>query len=224
MICYNTVSIMKLFSKKTTTKKVARRRLSQDVSQHGQATPNSAYFAYRRNRTLTGSLSSNVSSATERSAELRSPRVQSHDLRSHRRKLGGLLLASIAVAGVLLGLVYQSIATVEFEVTSPTLSTVDTSTYQKITDEYFAGHPLERFRFSLDEVMLARYMQENGATEIESVGHNTKFAGFGKSNIPLSFRRPVVSWTNGSTSLYVDKTGAAFGRNYFEDPGVKLVE
>lgn len=216
---------MKLFNKKNDQKRVARRRLTQENPKaHQKDEGHAEYYSYRRNRTLTGSLSSNVSSATERSAELRSPRVQSHDLRRHRRRLSGLLFGSLSLAVFLGFLVYQSIGIVRVEPGAGVVARVDTDAYARLISGYLAVHPFERFRFSLDEVALARYLQDNGAPEVESVSPMSRYSGFGQTTLTLLYRHPVVSWNTGRSEMYVDKTGAAFERNYFANPDVKVID
>ena len=50
------------------------------------------------------------------------------------------------------------------------------------------------------------------------------FAGFGATTIELTVRKPTVAWRTGSTAVYVDDTGVAFSRNYYEPPSVKVVD
>ena len=72
-------------------------------------------YAFRRNRTLTGSLLSDVASPSEHSADLKSPRVQAHNLRHHRRKLTLRLIMILACVAGLGWVLYQSIVMPEVE-------------------------------------------------------------------------------------------------------------
>ena len=211
---------MKLFRKKQVGTPARRSSaLRSDLSKAGDLEQR---YAFRRNRTLTGSLSSEVDSATLHQVELRSTRVQSHDLKSHRRKIAGML------GGVMLGvvccgyLVFQSIATpIAFaETTRP----IDKAHYQQKIEAYLREHPLQRLRSTVDTVALGTYMQQKGAPEIVAVSPVTTYAGFGKSSFTLAFRQPVVVWNTGARTFYVDATGAAFERNYFAEPTVQVVD
>jgi len=219
---------MKLFNKKPANSRVARRRLSDNTPPQRASSTSVAGdapdFAYRRNRTLTGSLSSRVASANEKGAELKSPRVQAHDLKRHRRHIGFLLIGSLIVVTGLGLLVWQSITTVALVPAGALEKSVDTKNYLRLIDEYFASHPLERFRFILKTDSLAQYLQDNGAPEIQSIDPHTHYAGFGKSEMTIQFRRPAVSWDAAGAQLYVDTNGSAFSRNYFAEPTVKVVD
>jgi len=179
-------------------------------------------FTFRRNRTLTGSLSSEVSSVNEHHAELKSTRVHAHHLRRHRKHAGLALLGAIAAAAGLAFLVYQSISTVEL--TSAVAKPVDQQLYASKIIDYLNKHPGERFRFALNTQALTTYLQTHDAPEVLSVSSDSSYAGFGKSSLNLRFREPVVVWQTGGNRLYVDSNGVAFTRNYFGEPGVQVVD
>lgn len=179
-------------------------------------------YAFRRNRTLTGSLSSSVASAGEHRAELKSSRVHAHGLRRHRRKVGLLLIGVLALALMLLALIYQSIAIVHVASTAP--RGIDEKLYQGKIQDYLAAHPLERFRFAVNVDTMSVFLQKNGCPEVARVLSDAKFDGVGATKFTIEFRRPAVSWTTGSSNLYVDESGSAFTRNYFAEPSVKVVD
>lgn len=100
---------MNLFRKKSS--EAPRRRDSTLQSRRQGSTSSTVdHYLFRRNRTLTGSLASHVASANELQSQLRSPRVQAHDLRRHRKRLMLYLLACLATIGLLGFLVQQSVA------------------------------------------------------------------------------------------------------------------
>ena len=136
---------------------VPRRRLERndDFRVRPTATDLEARYAFRRNRTLTGSLSSDVASVGEHHAELKSARVHTHHLRRHRRRAFGGLLVVIAACLALMFLLSQAIisATVISSV-QPT----NTVIYEQKIQEYLHTHPLERFRLSLNTQSLASYL------------------------------------------------------------------
>lgn len=181
-------------------------------------------YAFRRNRTLTGSLSSNVTSINEHRSELKSARVQIHNLRRHRRRLFGWLVI-VAAMTVLIGyLVYQSIAIPRVTIAGQHLSTPQRELYERSIQEYLNAHIFERNRQTLDTDALASYLQLHGFPEVKSVSSEMSFVGIGVAGFTIEARQPVISWKAGSSVLFVDQTGAAFEKNYFAAPSVEVVD
>lgn len=178
-------------------------------------------LAFRRSRTLTGSSSDQVRTANESRAQLRSPRVEEHELRTHRRRLGGYLLAVMVAIGSLLMLISQFIGFMHLNVQSdvPLSKTPDAARYSQLINEYFAGHPLERFRFALDETTLNGWLQQK-APEVASVSFES--SGIATANADIRFRQPVVVWQLPSGRSYVDGEGHAYAMNYFAEPSVTV--
>ncbi|HRC27793.1 MAG TPA: hypothetical protein PKV96_00205 [Candidatus Saccharimonas sp.] len=179
-------------------------------------------YAFRRNRTLTGSLVSHVSSANEQHALLKSHRAHAHDLKRHRKHLGMTLFAVLCGLAVCGFLVYQSIAVVR--VVAATTMPIDESLYAQKIQSYLAERPLERFRFALDTGRLTSYLQLHGCPEVSAIAPDVLFAGFGTGELRMTIREPAVAWKTGTTSLYVDDSGTAFERNYYSEPAVKVVD
>lgn len=216
---------MKLFAKRTSQPTPRRRSQSSGghVSRANEQDLEQRY-AFRRNRTLTGSLSSEVESAKVHKMELRSARVQGHDLKAHRRRLT-LVLVSVLVGIAGLGyLIYESIAQPKVVATSAVTRPIDGGTYEQKINDYLTTHPLQRLRSTLDTTALTAYLQSHGAPEVATVDQTMSFAGFGASKVGLSMRRPVVVWHTGSHVFYVDELGNTFERNYFADPTVQVVD
>jgi hypothetical protein len=204
---------------------VPRRRLvDTDEARTNRADASSSEnrYTFRRNRTLTGSLSSEVASVNEHRAELKSTRVHAHHLRRHRKHAGLALLAVAAAAAGLAFLIYQSISTVALS--SAVAKPIDTQLYTSKIIDYLNKHPGERFRFSLNTDSLTTYLQTHDAPEVLSVSGDTSYVGFGKTSLYLHFREPVVVWQTGGQRLYVDSNGVAFTRNYFGEPAVQVVD
>ncbi len=216
-----TSSIMKLPQKK---QQQPARRSGLSSTRQTRATDEglSERYAFRRNRTLTGSLASGVSSATEHRAELKSSRIHAHDLRHHRRRLSVVLLSVLAIGGILALLVYQSVAVVH--VTAATDTPIDASLYEQEVQDYLANRPIERSRLTLDTAKLTRHLQANGCPEVQSVAPRMSFDGIGATQLTFVLRRPAVMWRTGDTRLYVDDTGVAFTRNYYTEPTVNIVD
>lgn len=213
---------MKLLQKK---QQVPNRRSSSLPSREGRASAEdlNARYSFRRNRTLTGSLSSDVTSANEHRSELRSPRVQTHHLRKHRRRLLMIFIAVAVVASGLGWAIYQSIAGVTVVIASPVPPT-STNVYEQAIQDYLNGRPFERNRKTINTNALAVYLQENGFPETLAAQIDQSPAGFGSSTVKLTMRQPLVSWKTGASRLYVDGTGAAFTRNYFAEPTVEVID
>lgn len=214
---------MRLLSKKQQSDKPPRRDNSVGPAKV-RATPEDLdnRYNFRRNRTLTGSLSSRVSSANEFNSELKSTRIQHHDLRHHRRRLSLVLLVSLATVGVLVFVLFQM--TVFTNISTLGNLTVDTDRYNKVIHDYLNRRPLQRFRLALNTEELAKYLQANGLPEVESVGQEVVNDGFVTSKLSLEFRRPAVVWRSGDKTMYVDSDGNAFTKNYFQEPTVEVVD
>lgn len=213
---------MGFLSKKTPL--VPGRRLEQNEQGRARPTPLDldARYTFRRNRTLTGSLSSNVASVNEHGAELKSPRVHAHHLRRHRRHAGLALFTVLAVAAGLAYLIFQAIITVSITTSAP--GQVDKAEYAQAIHSYLQNHPLERFRFSLNIANMTRYLQAHGYPEVDSIDNDIIFDGMGKAVAHITFRTAVVVWRTAGTAMYVDAKGNTFLRDYYQDPGVQIVD
>lgn len=209
---------MALFSKKQ--KDLPRRRQApvRDVEQHKDEFDER--YSFRRNRTLTGSSSSQISSPGESNAQIKSPRVQAHELAQQRRHIGATLLLVLSSAGILFFLISQFTAGVVVRATDVSQQLDDN--YTKIIESYLSTQPLERLRFMTNTEHLSAYIAEQ-APEIASVSLDGS-AGLGKSTFVVTLREPTVGWTINGKQQYVDSSGTAFTRNYFTTPAVQVVD
>lgn len=205
------------FSKNKKQKKLPqrRRRLPSEELSNAPATAN----PFRRGRTLTGSTS--LASAAETKAQLKSPRAQVHELAAKRRHIGSLLFIVVVVSAGLYGLISQFSATVEIRANEG-VSLASTASYEEAVREYFQQHPAQRLRFLLDSAALDAFVQTK-APEVAKVELRGS-AGFGASAFQISFREPIVGWKIDGREQFVDATGAAFEKNYFTVPDVKVVD
>lgn len=182
-------------------------------------------YAFRRSRTITGSVTDSVRAAGEDRGQLRSPRLHEHSLRRHRRKLFAYLFLVLVACG---GLWYVISSYLGGQVSVGTSSTqavsgeLDADTYQSLVRRYFNEHPFEQFSFSLNEAAFSNFMAAH-ASEVESAVL-AKSNGFGAAALSLSLREPVVTWTIKSKQYFVDDSGEAFTRNYFATPSVAVVD
>jgi hypothetical protein len=213
---------MAIFSKKPPKDQPRRRQLAGDVrraeslerQQDGNTT-------FKRNRTLTGSASSNITSANESQADLRSPRTHAHHLALHRRKLSGVLVVIVFFAALCAGLLYQLTATITILTPDPALQ-LQTQRYQIAIDEYLTKHPVERLRFTLNNQRLTSFMQRT-LPEVASI-RDEGFAGFGASKFEIQVRKPIAGWLINTSQYFVDAQGVPFQLNYYPTPGLRIVD
>lgn len=201
----------------------ARRRQSSGGEDRPSAEDLSNRYAFRRNRTLTGSSSAQVASTNEMNAELRSPRAHVHHLTSLRRRLMFYLAAVGFTAFGLYLLVAQLVATTSVQVAGVSLlPKEDNVAYQKALDSYYAARPAERLRFILNQKELLAHLQAS-RPEIKSVAIEPGEKP-GEASIRIVARKPIARWSISGADQYVDDEGVVFSRNYATDPGLLIVD
>lgn len=157
--------------------------------------------------------------ATERE---KSDRQKERDLRSWRRKLGGVLLIIVLVCGLVLLVLTQFSGSFSSVISNVlTLKTADADMYKKIINEYLSKNPFERFSFARRADSLTNYVSEQ-APEIKTI--TIEQAGMLLGKLKLDFREPVAMWTVSGTTSYVDAEGVVFTRNYFATPAVTIID
>lgn len=211
---------MSLFSKKQPETPRRRQGAVSSASARPTESDLGQRYAFRRNRTLTGSASSNVVSTNESNAQLKSSRVHMHDLARQRRHIGFILAVVLLAAAVLFSLVTQFTANVVVR-TSDVSRTLE-PVYADAIESYLARQPIERLRFLLHEDTLNEYLQTI-TPEIASVKVDG-FAGFGKSLFVVEMRKPIAGWNIRGVQRYVDASGASFERNHYTTPKVQIVD
>lgn len=178
-------------------------------------------YAFRRNRTITGSSSSDIHSANDHAADLKSPRVKAHELAHKRRRLG------LGLLGVLIACVALVVTITQFTAQVVITSNRDASlrldpSYGALVDSYFGKYPVERIRIFLDEEKLLAFLQTD-APEILAIKQESS-VGFGKTSFAVSVRQPVVSWNLDGKQRFVDANGISFAKNYFATPSVQIID
>lgn len=211
---------MALFSKKQ-QKDLPRRRQQGDAPSRVSEEELEQRYAFRRNRTITGSASSRITSANDAGADIKSPRVQAHELAKKRRNIGGTLLFVLACSLGLFTLVFQFTADPVVRIAGDASIKPD-DTYEKIIQDYLGAQPAERLRFLLDEAKLTDYLQRK-APEVQNVDVKGS-SGFGASTFAITMRAPIAGWNVGGKQRYVDASGVAFTRNYFASPAVQIID
>jgi hypothetical protein len=210
---------MALFSKKQPDLPGRRRAASSRTERATESSLDDRY-TFKRNRTLTGSASSRVVSTSEGNANLKSPRVQAHELARQRRHIGGVLALVVLGALILLGLISQFTATAIVKATDASFK-LDGS-YAETIESYFGSQPIERLRFLTNTDHLNEYIQQKNP-EVASVRIEGS-AGFGKSSFIVKMRRPIAGWNINNKQQYVDETGTAFSHNYYASPAVQITD
>lgn len=204
---------MGLFSKKQP--EMPRRRQSDALNESLDER-----YTFRRNQTLTGSSSAQVTSANDLSAQIRSPRAHVHELARRRQHVGFILLVITLTCVVLGFLIMQFTASVRVQSSELTMQLDDR--YVRDIEAYLDRQPVERLRFLLREDRLLAYVQ-SVAPEVVHIKVDGA-AGYGETAFIVTVRQPIVAWTINSKRQYVDTTGTAFTRNYFTDPAVQVVD
>lgn len=205
-------------SKRKNNQQPARRRQGQhDQSSTGQ----SSSQIFRRGRTLTGTSSRKFSSSSEQQADIKSPRTLAHELAVKRRRLTRLF------AGVFTGVVLCSVVLWQLiagvDVYGGKSVALDSSvSYRDTVNEYLKRHPLERFRFSLDEDALSAFVTSKHP-EVELVVLSQP-SGLASSKFELVMREPVAKWRVTGENQYVDGSGVAFTVNYYEPPTIEITD
>lgn len=197
---------------------IFRKKQHEQVRQPRISDENESY-AFRRSRTMTGSLSNNVRAASESRSTLRSDRLKHHDLRITRRRVAWLLLGCLAAIVTLYWLLMQFVGTVTVEATtiSPTQKTV----YEKAINDYLLAHPGERFALTLNEASLTASVQQK-YPEIRQV--TLSVGGIVKPTTGrVSLRTPIATWTLQGKKYYIDEHGVAFTEPPLKEP-VLVVE
>ena len=211
---------MRLPHRKKSDQEPGRRRLGAEQIAERRQAEQRGRAVFRRNRTLVGSLSPQVSSASELTGDLRSPRAHVHHLTAHRRMLGTIFIVVFGTICFLTWLLYEFTASVHVSPTGGVA--INDDRYDKAISEYLIEHPLERLRVLLNEGALTQYLSQ--VTPEVQAAHSGGSAGFATSQFDLTFRKPVVGWLIGPNQYYVDENGVSFQVNYFDQPTVKIVD
>ena len=169
---------------------------------------------FRRNRTL---------SSYRHNTPEESSRQQAHTLAKQRRRLGGIFLVVAAAVILLALLLWQLIAQVHVTTSSKQLSAnFDTVIYEKSVNEYLNLNPAQRLRLSLDEDTLSSYVSAE-LPEVEALKLSGT-PGVAQGNFTVTFRQPVAGWQINDKQYYVDADGVVFDKNYYDAPGVQIVD
>lgn len=190
-----------------------RRRQSSDFVRTPASVETNTQF--RRNQTLSGVRHPEDGPISER--------ARMHHLARRRRHVGAILTLVFIIIIVLGGLLSQFTGSVVVAGSSAALThAVEPKNYEKVINDYFAIHPVERLRFALNEEALSEYV----ASVLPEVSHVklTSTDSIVQSNFTMTFRKPVAGWQINGHQYYVDETGVVFQNNYYETPTVQIVD
>lgn len=202
-----------MFSKRPSAQQeepARRRRLSDEPEASSQQSGQS----FKRNQTL---------SSYRHTTPDESSRQKVHHLAQQRRRMGGIF-GIVAIVIVAVGfLLWQLIAQVHVTTSTKQLATsFDGGQYEASINEYLGLNPAQRLRLSLDEAALSGYVATE-LPEVESV-QMSGMPGLAESNFAITFRTPVAGWQINGKQYYVDATGVVFENNYYDTPGVQIVD
>lgn len=207
--------------KKKSINEPARRRDTK-ASERATESELADRYAFRRNRTLTGSSSSRVVSSSEGNAQLKSPRVHAHHLALQRRQVGILLSMIILISLGLYLLISQFTADSLISIKGVPQSATLKARYDPIIQEYYGQHPVERLRFLTNMRAFVGFIQSK-APEVRSITIEPA-SSFATSQFVITPRQPITGWTIDGTQQYVDANGTAFSQNYYAAPPVQIVD
>jgi len=195
------------------TKDVPRRRAAADYVRT-PATPD-ANSQFRRNQT--------ISSIRRPDGEPVSERARVHNLTQRRRKITAILGLVFGIIIVLAALMTQFTARANVTGSTAALSrAIDPKAYEKAINDYLAIHPVERLRFAMNEAALSQYL--SGALPEVAHVRLSSTTNIVESNFTLTLRQPVAGWQINSKQYYVDNTGVVFQNNYYDTPGVQIID
>jgi len=196
-----------------TSKPDVPRRRSSDFVRPAAATETQNQF--RRNQT--------IGNIRRSDGEPVSERARVHNLTRARQKITAILALVLGIIIVLTLLMSQFTARAIVTGSTAALSRpLNPGAYEKVINEYLAIHPVERLRFALDEDALSAYVS-NSLPEVSQVSiSGTK--NIVEANFRLELRKPIAGWQINSKQFYVDTTGVVFQNNYYDTPGVQIID
>lgn len=198
---------------------------TEPTRRHSHSNPSESDYSFRRSRTIVGSAHSGVRAASEAHGQLKSTRLQEHELRKRRRKLSVFLLFSLAVVSGL-GYLLSEYTNGVSEVRIKNLVSAGTEykvAYKGLAEQYLAEYPFERFRFALNTERFSKYMQDR-RSEIASSEITRPTDGIGVSDLEVDIRKPIAQWRINSKPYYVASDGVVFENNLYEEPVVSVID
>ena len=169
-------------------------------------------YVFRRSRTLTGTTSDKVNVTTPKRSQLKTIRLQAHELHQLRMRVLRVLGVVVLVIALLGFVVANYIGTVALQYVQPG-GAPRTQDYEQSVVSYFRDRPLQRFGFSINQKEFSAYIQAEHP-EIATVDIDRDWYG-GNAKFVINFRHPVLTWESGGRHFYVDDQGVAFTYDHF---------
>jgi hypothetical protein len=120
-------------------------------------------------------------------------------------------------------LVTQLVAGVSLQVSDVALlPESDRQAYMKAIDSYYAARPVERLRALLNIQELLSHIQAS-RPEVKSIAIEPG-SKIGQASVSIIARQPIARWSIDGDNQYVDDAGIVFGRSYYGDPGLQIVD
>lgn len=182
-------------------------------------TGSDAGYVFRRSRTLTGTTSNKVTASAEARSQLKTARLQAHELHQLRKRIVRILAVLALLIGVLAYFVASYTRTIVITYSQPG-NAASTAAYESSITDYFAKHPLERFGFALNRKQFAEDMQ-SAHPEFKTVDVDRTWYG-GTKTFVFGFRKPILRWDSAGKTFYVDNQGVAFTYDHFGGSYVKV--
>jgi hypothetical protein len=179
-------------------------------------------YVFRRSRTLTGSVSTEVTASAERLGQLKTDRLKLHELKMHRARIVRILLGTLVVCSMLGFLVVNFVIRPDIGSGQLGVNQPDIERYRQSIYAYFNDRPLERFGFLLRPTDLETDMKRRHA-EVAGLAVYRDWYG-GNVSVTLYFRQPLVGWRVNNQQFYVDAQGVAFTYNHFAEPSVAVTD
>lgn len=181
-------------------------------------------YAFRRSRTLTGTVSPEVKVAAEARSQLKTPRARLHELRLRRKRLIIRLAVTLVFVGILGFLVYDYIGlthTVMYPLPAKVKLTTqpDSEAYIKTIHQYFGSHPFEQFLFSVNDTALSAEVGKAHSEVAAVTAVRDPVSGLG---FAVSLRQPLMVWKTSHGQFYIDAEGKAFTTNKFAEPTLQV--
>ena len=182
-------------------------------------------YSFRRSRTITGSTVSGISSAAEGRGQLRSSRLEEHDLRHHRRRL----MLYLVVLSFAIWLLWLSVSNFISRPTSIRIdgqkaaTATETSRYYQAAATYLDEHPLTRFYGLFDHDDFSRslsdQLSEVAEARMQPINPESLYS---PSELIIKPSIPVAVWNIDGTQFYVDDKGRSFQTNLASPPLVTV--
>ncbi|HSE29822.1 MAG TPA: hypothetical protein VLA77_04535 [Candidatus Saccharimonadales bacterium] len=178
-------------------------------------------YVFRRSRTLTGSTSEKVAPTAEKTGQLKTDRLKSHE---RKARLKTFAKSAASWAGVFAILMYMFAMYIKNPqiVFAPASNMPNVDVYKKTINDFMAKTPLQHFGFTISQDEVNEYVK-SAHSEVDDVYVNRNWYG-GNLEFDLEFRKPLIVWKAGNQNFYVDKDGEAFIYNHFEEPGLVVTD